>query len=71
MPFVLDPDGSPTPIYYPEDNEFLNEVDMGYIGFTSPQIEFHVPTALEHLQAIQGDWPDKDNDPASPEQAWA
>lgn len=80
MAFSLDPDGG-QPIYtpdyepteqdYPEDNAFLNDVDKGYIGFTKPQVVRTYPTPIEHLRALQGDWPDKDNDPASPEQAWA
>ena len=43
MSWHLDPDGNPTPIYYPdEDNGFLNQVDQGYIGLTQPKVTLSV-----------------------------
>jgi len=43
-----------------EDNDFLNEIDKGYIGYTKPEINFIPMSPVEALQAIQGDWPMKD-----------
>lgn len=43
-----------------EDNNFLDDIDRGYIGFTKPQIKHVRLTPIEHLQALQGDWPMKD-----------
>lgn len=54
-----------------EDNQFLNDIDRGVIGIDKPQVVHVSQTPLEILREIQGDWPDKDNDPASSEQGWA
>lgn len=55
-----------------EDEAFLSDVESGVIGLENPQVEYHYPTAVEQLQAIQGDWPDRDNDPKDGEnkQGW-
>ena len=55
-----------------ERKKALNEIDKGYIGYSSPEVEVTLATPLERLHAIQGDWPEKDNDPANGEnkQGW-
>lgn len=40
------------------DEDFLTQAQAGYIGYSKPQINYE-----SYLEA--------DNDPASPEQAWA
>lgn len=51
--------------YEPEesDTQFLNELDQGYIGLERPKIVREV--------FYREEYPDHDNDPADPEQAWA
>lgn len=73
MPYVLDPDGSPTPIYMPDeqDEEWLTGLEAGYIGYSKPQVKVTKMTAIERLRALQGDYPESDNWAGSPEQAWA
>lgn len=46
-----------------EDNAFLNQLDIehSYVGTQSPVIEKTVPTSLERLWAIQGDYSEQDN----------
>lgn len=77
-----------------ENRDFLNAVDMGYVGLSKPQVtvikeEDSVPAwvtrKFEYLARKEGltyyefmdkygpslDPMDWDNDPGSPEQAWA
>lgn len=51
------------PVEFPEDLEFLNMIDKGYIGYSRPQI---VIAPFEREEQ-----PDQDNWAGSPEQAWA
>lgn len=43
-----------------EDNDFLTNIDKGYIGYSNPQVERVKLDPIEHLQMIQGDWPQAD-----------
>lgn len=54
----------------PQDEEFLNKIDQGYVGIDPPRVIHSTDEGLTvpywHPEAENGD-----NDPASPEQAWA
>jgi uncharacterized protein YuzE len=69
-----------------EDNYFLNQIDQGYIGFTKPQVIHSIDKGKDLWVLEDGKLSKKyipeeeldeytlvdvDNDPASPEQAWA
>ena len=43
-----------------DQQDYLNDIDAGYIGHSKPDIKVTKLTAIERLQVIQGDWPMKD-----------
>lgn len=53
-----------------QDEEFLNQIDQGIVGIEKPRVNRVEDQGLTvpyfHPEAADGD-----NDPASPEQAWA
>lgn len=69
-----------------EDNNFLNQIDMGYIGHTQPQVNFTIDKGqdlwvVENGKLFKKYVPeeeldeytviDADNDPAGEMEAWA
>lgn len=54
-----------------EEDKWLTEAEAGFVGLSKPQVVRAEMTAIERLQVIQGDWPDRDNWAGDPEQAWA
>lgn len=51
-----------------EDNDFLNKVDMGYIGLTKPKITLIKERSIEDRRPSK--FEDSDNCADDPEQAW-